>query len=674
MKKVTRILFLLGVSFSVFAKEYHVDVNQTSNGDGTESNPFTTIAQATKVLRAGDVCYIHAGTYREKIVPLRSGTRKKPIVFTAYKDDVVIISATEQITGWEKFRGNIYVKRNISLPLGDGNNVYFNHKKMQIARWPNNVDNDEYSLDAKFIDKRKGTWSMSFISNNEIPNIDWTGGIIHYLGAHSGCAWQRTITGYNQELHRVFFETLPNKWPFGKTHSPKRLEKGHRGIFYLMNKLEALDVPNEWYYDAQRGDLYFYAPNAVNPNKYLVEASFRKNTTVINKSNIHIKGLNFFGGMISIDGDNNKVINCMVKHGAERLVTNLKGAAVSDAAIQVNSGYNNVIETCVLENGSVNGIILGKNANDCIVKNNIVQNFNTTGIHACLLSNQGERNKIIRNSFYGSARDGVKVTGDDSEFGYNHVQRCLISGADGGLFYVTGRSIPKHIELHHNWFHNAHADDKHAGKKATAIYLDNNSAGYIVHHNVVWDVEWAGLHFNWDAVENDIYNNTFWNVGKSDEALISSWVPKRNGRQTNVKRNVLYNNFSDVRPWWDSGDGKKYRVDEKEFKGKEADNEFKNNEQFMAIPFSTDKENLFMPLENSPLIDKGRKIKKITKGYKGAAPDLGAYEYGGNYWKAGVNWTPKGFAWEVEKSYLELGIEFIKKNRYHKSTSEEATH
>ncbi|MEM6831799.1 MAG: right-handed parallel beta-helix repeat-containing protein, partial [Bacteroidota bacterium] len=273
---------------------------------------------------------------------------------------------------------------------------------------------------------------------------------------------------------------------------------------------------------------------------------------------------------------------------------------------------------------------------------------------AHLINSLGKRNKILKNSLYGSARDGVKVTGEDSEFGYNHVQKCLISGADGGLFYVTGQSIPKNIELHHNWFHDAYAAT-HAGKKATGIYLDNNSAGYVVHHNVVWDVEWGGLHFNWNAIKNEIYNNTFWNVGPEGQAMIDCWVPVRDGERMNVKDNVLYNNISDVRPWWHSGDGKKFRIDEKEYLGDEADNVFENNYQFAEIPFHTEKEIRFLPLENAPIVDKGQNIEAITDGYKGEAPDLGAYELGGVYWVPGVDWNPKGFAWTPGVDYLNVG-------------------
>lgn len=38
----------------------------------------------------------------------------------------------------------------------------------------------------------------------------------------------------------------------------------------------------------------------------------------------------------------------------------------------------------------------------------------------------------------------------------------------------------------------------------------------------------------------------------------------------------------------------------------------------------------------SPAINAGAEITGITEGFKGKAPDLGAYEYGGTAWRAGV--------------------------------------
>lgn len=55
----------------------------------------------------------------------------------------------------------------------------------------------------------------------------------------------------------------------------------------------------------------------------------------------------------------------------------------------------------------------------------------------------------------------------------------------------------------------------------------------------------------------------------------------------------------------------------------------------------------FRPNPDSELIDAGMHVEGITDGYVGSAPDLGAYEYGGE------NWTP-GVTWDV--SSYQLGV------------------
>jgi hypothetical protein len=41
------------------------------------------------------------------------------------------------------------------------------------------------------------------------------------------------------------------------------------------------------------------------------------------------------------------------------------------------------------------------------------------------------------------------------------------------------------------------------------------------------------------------------------------------------------------------------------------------------------------PLPDSPLVDAGAVVPPYTDGFVGAAPDIGAYELGGEHWQAG---------------------------------------
>jgi hypothetical protein len=53
----------------------------------------------------------------------------------------------------------------------------------------------------------------------------------------------------------------------------------------------------------------------------------------------------------------------------------------------------------------------------------------------------------------------------------------------------------------------------------------------------------------------------------------------------------------------------------------------------------------FRPRPDSKLIDAGRIIPGFTDGYKGKAPDIGAYEFGAAPWKAGADWSEDKTFW-----------------------------
>ena len=69
---------------------------------------------------------------------------------------------------------------------------------------------------------------------------------------------------------------------------------------------------------------------------------------------------------------------------------------------------------------------------------------------------------------------------------------------------------------------------------------------------------------------------------------------------------------------------------------------------------------MFVPLDDSPIVDQGIAIEGINDDFKGKASDLGAYELGGEYWVPGVNWKPSGFAWTPGTDYLNVERNFKK--------------
>lgn len=106
MNKLRTELLLLAVwiTLAAAARDYHVNVTGNDYNDGTPAMPFRTISHAARIARPGDEIIVHAGIYREKIVPARGGdSETKRIVYRTAGDGEVEIKGSEVISGWTRF-------------------------------------------------------------------------------------------------------------------------------------------------------------------------------------------------------------------------------------------------------------------------------------------------------------------------------------------------------------------------------------------------------------------------------------------------------------------------------------------------------------------------------------------------------------------------------------------
>ena len=129
-------------AFSVFQRTYGNTyyVSQKSGSDendGTKDHPFMTVSKAAQTAEAGDTVIIDEGIYRETVAPQNSGTANAPIIYKAADGAKVVISAMENISGFEHYRDNIY-RANIPESLGKGRNfVTIDNDAVIEGRHPN---------------------------------------------------------------------------------------------------------------------------------------------------------------------------------------------------------------------------------------------------------------------------------------------------------------------------------------------------------------------------------------------------------------------------------------------------------------------------------------------------------------------------------------------------------
>jgi len=620
MMKKKYVLFWLTIFMtkSLLAATFYVSTTGNDSGDGSITSPFATFNKVVSVMNAGDTCIIRAGVYEEELVINKSGSDGNYLTFKAAAGEAVEIKSTSVINGWQLHTGNIY-KTTVNMSIASRfRAVYHNGNYMDLARWPNNLDNNRWTIDCTPVTGGNGS---HFLVNN-VPDIDWTGGYVYYLGSHSGTSWTREITA--STTNRVdYTEVNISKWPF-VMHNPsfkRNIPGNYHGQLFLFNKLEALDAPREWFFDEATNILYLQTQDGNIPAINSVEYAVRKYTAELKGDYIKLDGITFSGGSVKIynKADNNQMLNCKVLHGSEGH-DNLsnRSAQVAEAAIEV-LGDNTLIKGCEINHSSVSGIYLpGWAASNCIVEGNTVSNTDYLGIHASPIRTNGKNIKILKNRVFNTGRDGMYVAGSNCEVAYNDVSGSQKINSDSGVFYTVGNANLKNTEIHHNWLHDAtapaYSHNSRNSAKAAGIYLDNNSKGYTVHHNVVWNVSWVGYVVNWNNTNLDFYHNTIWNAS----GAMVSWV---NGYPQSD--NKIYNNYSSTGTWFEGNGASEFEI--------------KDSPIFNTSPFEDVDNQNFMPTVASALVDQGPVIPGFEKSFIGSAADIGAYERGGVAWTAGIN-------------------------------------
>src|SRR5579863_4583268 len=116
------------------ATTYHVAVTGSDANPGTDVQPLLTIGACAALAQPGDVCTVHAGTYRETVSPPRSGIAAAHIRFEAAAGECATVSGADPLTlSWRPYAGSIVV----ALTSASFIQLFANGQALNEARWPN---------------------------------------------------------------------------------------------------------------------------------------------------------------------------------------------------------------------------------------------------------------------------------------------------------------------------------------------------------------------------------------------------------------------------------------------------------------------------------------------------------------------------------------------------------
>jgi len=578
-------------------KTYYTAQTGNDENPGTFYAPFRTIGKASLCMMPGDICYIREGVYREVIKPVRNGEPGAPISYCAYPGEQVTITGTEPITGWEPYQDQIY-KAFVELPLEDGNQVFVNGEMVHAARWPK-MQGD--LLEPALAVMKEGT-RPDLIVDREMPDIDWKGGTVWCWSKSRWVAWTSTIETY--ENHCITF----------RDQAPDGFNQADTGgNYYLTGKLEALTQPGEWHYDPTEKALYLWAPEGTDPASLLVEAKYRETSVDLDGCAYStVQNLTIFGSSLSMKD----AVGCIVdgifgRYISHRVLCEDGYGSQSGNTGCILSGRLNVLKNSEIAYSSGNGIVLSGSDNQVV--NCHIHHIDYSGTYASGISIRGSRHLISHNTVRHTGRSSITGSPHQCSIQYNHLHHCGLLSHDLGLvyfFHCDGAGT----EMHHNVMHDNLSDSTSNG-----LYLDNGCKGFVVHHNLVYNIPTRALVLNMPNNYNLIYNNTFYNP-EGDCAFHGWWGWNFPYDMLGVR--VINNIF-----------GQKLEI------GGEA--VVQNNLYYTQDPCFSDPANGDYTLDDrSPALGTGHSIEGITDGLPEGKINLGAYQ--DTQWKAGhdFNYSP----------------------------------
>jgi len=626
--------FILIATLSGFCigSTYFVSSNGNDSNPGTVTNPFLTIQKAADTMIAGDICYIRQGSYHETIIMNdNDGSDGSTIIFSAYDGERVVLDGTMLLdVVWEVYSGSIW-KTTLDFPVWQ---LFAQRQEMVMARWPNANFTDGTVWDKEnywghgTIDDDPSAYENGTLIDEPHGDIDLANsglditGAIAILNVGSFKTWTRRVLSHSGNTF---------------TYDPVPGWKTKHHDYFLEGKLAFLDTEGEWFLDTLTNELYFWPPDNGDPNDLSIRGKVQSYAFEIsNSDHVQIKNIEFFGTTFNFSNCDYAVIeNCNLWFPS--CYKRMLGVVDNQPDMSLfTSSSNCLVYKCAFRytDGSVLEMYSGNNTiEDCYFYH---IDYTSTDLNGLMTTIQmgGSGNVFRRNTLHKLGASATLNPGDEALIELNDMYDSGYVQSDGAMVQCMVGQQPG-VEIRYNWIH----DTIKYGARFDGNGDGNNG---LMHHNVIWNVQ-GGIMIK--GYEHMLYNNTAFDNGDKNDIII---MIEQGGNEGTISRNNAANKIAGHR----TGNYEDYPVPgiyDHNWNGYEMNTDIK---EMLVDPENRD----FRPITGSALIDSGVAVQGINDGYIGTAPDLGAYEYGGEYWIPGITWDVDSIFGETFTEVIELNI------------------
>ncbi|MGJ8672886.1 Ig-like domain-containing protein [Rubritalea sp.] len=604
--------------------DFYVAANGNDSNSGSVGQPLASIQQAIDNSGPGSTIYLRGGNYHQEVdLSGVAGIAGHPITITPYNGETVTFDGTKPITtNWTLDEGNVYK----TTLTEDVTQLFVDDQIMTLARFPNALVWSDEMWHAR-TSKQSGSTRGYIVGADAIGDA----GV-----SFEGCIGMFNFGNFETIISRVSSHTSgANEF----NYSPSAGIYRHSDEYFFEGGVDnaeraILDIAQEWAYDESTKTLYLWADDGLNPNGRSISGKVQKFAITGDAStqNIVLDGLDFHATAFKFtSSDGITIQNCDLRYhtASDRAL----GSIEAPEPAQVSGTTDDYCEDLLVYNNtfrySDTAALVCSYLQDPVVENNLFRDVNyTCVISTAVQTSQAQnlvlrRNTLINSGPFAGFRFGRNKEDESFEpfiLEHNYTEKCSRLQEDGTAFYSALGGLAGSV-WRHNWaYDNYEIDYRFDGANTPLEGVEANFYRNVAMATTTKQVNQIGAAYKLKGDYHEIYNNIAVHGRADFEVSIEKGGNENSFTSNNAGDKLVGNDGGSAVPGTASNN---YA----------AQNEPRRMLDILRDPYNFD----FRPKADAvEFVDQGKTIicdingesVDLTAGYYGAAPDIGAYEYG----------------------------------------------
>ncbi len=498
---------------SAAAAVFHVSTLGNDENPGTRSRPFATFERARQAIRSEGAekvrkVVVHGGSYERratfKLDTQDSGTAARPVSWEAARGETVMLVggitlpaaafravADGPALGRLDPEARAHVVQLDLRALGvtnlppfpvayhgvpPGPELFFNEKRMSIARWPN----QGWATIARIVEA--GSRPRDGDARGLAGTFEYSGDRPGRWHADAGVWLQGywCYDWYDEVIQVAAIDPVARRISLAAPHVYSLMQGNPSPRRYrALNVLEELDQPGEFMIDRTAGLLYLWPPANSTGARITLATLDSPIVALEDASYITLRGF---------------VVECGLADGID--VTGGSGCQIAACdvrnlrrlGIRVNGGTKHRVEACDIHHTGQGGLVLGGGDRKTLspagheaIYNHIWRFSEHQFTSAYGLSFEGVGNRAAHNLIHDAPHQAIFVGGNDHIFELNEIHTVCTETDDCGALYKGRNPSCRGNMIRFNYWHDIGSPMGHGN---AAVYFDDGDGGDTVVGNI----------------------------------------------------------------------------------------------------------------------------------------------------------------------------------------------